>query len=61
MLAVANTDSFMGPQNKLGHPNHHYRQLIQVPVLSVRGIGIGPETCVIAFLSLRSEINVHMT
>ena len=29
---------------------------MQVPVLSVRGIGIGSKTCVIVFLGLRSKI-----
>ena len=38
MLAVANTGSSVGPQNKIGHPAHRYRQLMQVPVLSARGI-----------------------
>ena len=34
--AVANTDSCVGPQNKIGRPAHRYRQLMQVPVLSAR-------------------------
>ena len=28
----------MGPQNKIDHPSRRYRQLMQVPVLSVRGM-----------------------
>ena len=38
VLAVANTGSCMGPQNKIGHPVRRYRQLMQVPVLSARRI-----------------------
>ena len=38
VLAVANTVSCVGLQNKIGHPAHRYRQLMQVPVLSARGI-----------------------
>ena len=34
MLAVANANSFVGLQNKIGHPAHHQGQLMQVPVLS---------------------------
>ena len=56
VLAVANTCSCVGLQNKLGHPAHHYRHLMQVPVLSARGIWIGSETCVIVFLGLRFKI-----
>ena len=37
-LAVADNGSCVGPQNKTGHPTHCYRQLMQVPVLSARGI-----------------------
>ena len=37
VLAVANTGSCVGPQNEIGHPAHH-RQLIEVPLLSARGI-----------------------
>ena len=33
MLAMVNSWSFVGPQNKIGHPVHRYKQL-QVPVLS---------------------------
>ena len=36
--AVSNTGSCVGPQNKIGHLAHRYRQLMQVPVLSARGI-----------------------
>ena len=46
----------MGPQNRKGHPAHRYRQLMQVPVLSARGIYIGSRTCVIVFLGLQSRI-----
>ena len=38
VLAVANTGSCVGPQNELGHLTHHYRQLMQVPVLRTHGI-----------------------
>ena len=38
VLDVANTGSCVGPQNKIGHPAHCYRQLMQVPVLSSRGM-----------------------
>ena len=38
VLVLANTGSCVGPQNKTGHPAHRYRQLMQVPVLSARGI-----------------------
>ena len=38
VLAVANTGSCMGPQNKIGHPVRRYRQLMQVPVLTARRI-----------------------
>ena len=37
VLALANSGFSVGPQNKIGHPAHH-RQLMQVPVLSARGI-----------------------
>ena len=50
MLAVVNTGSCGGPQNKRGHPAHRYRQLMQVPVFSDRGIQIGSRTCVIVCL-----------
>ena len=33
---VANTGSCVGPE--IGHPAHRHRRLIQVPVLSARGI-----------------------
>ena len=35
---VANTGSCVGPQRKVGHPAHRYKQLMQVPVLNARGI-----------------------
>ena len=38
VLAVANTGSCVGPHNKIGHPARRYRQLMQVPVLSARGM-----------------------
>ena len=41
--AVANTGSFVGRQNKIGHPACCYRQLMQVPVLSARGIEVGSQ------------------
>ena len=37
----------VGLQNKIGHPAHRYRQLMQIPVLSARGIQTGSKTCVI--------------
>ena len=56
VLAVANTCSCVGPQNKIGHPAYRYRQLKPVPVLSARGISRGSKTCVIVFVGLCSEI-----
>ena len=38
VFAVANTHSCVGLQKKIGHPAHHHRQLMQVPVLSACGI-----------------------
>ena len=38
VLAGANTGSCVGPQNKIGPPARRYRQLMQVPGLSARGI-----------------------
>ena len=38
VLAVANNGSCVGPHNNIGHPVHYCRQLMQVPVLSARGI-----------------------
>ena len=37
VLAVTNTGSCVGPQNKIGHPAHRDRPLMQVPVLSACG------------------------
>ena len=37
VLAVANTGFCVDPQ-EIGHPGQHYRQSMQVPVLSVCGI-----------------------
>ena len=57
VLAVANTSSCVGPQNKI-----QVNLLIVTDnccrclVLSSRGILIGSKTCVIVFLVLRSEI-----
>ena len=56
VLSVANTSSCVGPQSKIGHPAHCYTQLMQVPVLRARGIQIGCETCVSAFLGWHFEI-----
>ena len=53
---MANTASCVSRQNKIGRPAHRYRQLMQVPVLSARGILIGPKTRVLVFMGLRSEI-----
>ena len=53
---MTNIGSCVGPQNKIGHPDHRYRRLIQVPVLSAGGIQIGSNTCAIVFPGLRSEI-----
>ena len=49
------TGSCVGPQNKICHPAHRYRRLMQVPVLSAHG-KIGPKTCVIVFVGLPSKI-----
>ena len=56
MLAVANTSSCVGPQNKIGHSAHCYKQLMQVPGLSVRGIQIGSKACAIVSVGLCSEM-----
>ena len=56
MLAVANISSCVGPQNKIVHPAHRHRQLMQVPVLSACEILVRSKTRVIVFLGLRSEI-----
>ena len=55
VLAVANTGSCVGPQNKISHPVHHFRQLVQVPVLCASGI-LGSNIYVIVLLGLRSKI-----
>ena len=56
MLAVANTNSCVGLQNKIGHHAHCYGQLMQVPVLSACRIYIGSKICVIVFLGLCFKI-----
>ena len=38
VLAVANTDSCLGPQNKIGHPTCRFKSPMQAPVLNSRGI-----------------------
>ena len=38
VLVVANTGYCVGPQNKVDHPAYRYRQDLQVPVLSDRGV-----------------------
>ena len=55
MSVVTNTDFCVGPQNKISNPSRRYRQLMQVPVLSSRGISIGSETCVIMLLAVVVE------
>ena len=45
VLAVANTGSCVGSQNKIGHPARRDRQSMQVPVLSVRRKWIGSKPC----------------
>ena len=55
-VCVANTGSCVGLQTKIGHPAHRYRQLMKVPVLSVIGIKVSCDTCIIVVLGLRSEI-----
>ena len=56
LLAEANAGSSVGPQNRIGHPAHRYRRLMQVPVLCAHGIEMGSKTRAIVFLGLRSEI-----
>ena len=46
VLAVANTGSCVGLQNKIGLPANCHRQLMKVPVLSARGIVVGSKTCI---------------
>ena len=38
VLAMANVGSCVGPKNKLGHAVNRQRQLMQVTVMSARGI-----------------------
>ena len=45
VLAVANKGSSVGLQNKIGHPAHIYRQLMQVPMVINPRIEIGSKTC----------------
>ena len=47
MLTLANTSSSVGLQNRIGHPAHRHRRLMQVPVLSARGIEMGSKTCAV--------------
>ena len=55
-LAVDNTGSCVGLQDIIGHPARRSRQLMQVPVLSARGI-IGPKhTLLLFFLCWHFEI-----
>ena len=62
MLAVANTGCCLSQQNKIGHPARCYRQVMQVPVRSARGILIGSKTCVIVFLGCHFEsVSVILT
>ena len=56
LLAVASTDSCVGPQNEIGHPAHCYRHLMQVSMLSACRIWIGSKKCIIVFLGPCSEI-----
>ena len=53
VLALANTDSSVGLQNRIGHPAHRCRKLMQVPVLRAREIG---SKHVIVILDLCSDI-----
>ena len=50
---MASTGSAVGPQNEIDHPAHRSRRLMQVPVLSTRGIQIG-STLRLNGLALRS-------
>ena len=45
VFAVANTGSCVRSQNKIGHPTHRYRQLMQVPVLSAWNINRFRDMC----------------
>ena len=56
VFAVADTGFRVGQQNRIGHPAHRYRRLMQVPVLCAHGIEMGSKTRAIVFLGLRSEI-----
>ena len=56
MLAVANAGSCVGPQGKIGHPAHRYRQLMQISVLSDHRVKIGSKTCVTVFLGRHFKI-----
>ena len=56
VLAVANTGSCVGLQNKIGHPAHRYRQWRQVPVQCLRNVIKAPEYVLLFFLVLHSNI-----
>ena len=47
---------FLRWPQKTSHPAKRYRHVVQVPVLSARGIWIGSKTCVTVFLGSCSEI-----
>ena len=56
VLAVANTSSCVGPQNKIGHPSRYSTSLMQVLVSSAHGIETGSKTSVIVFLGWHFKI-----
>ena len=56
VLAVANTGSCVGPQNKIGQPAHRYRQLMQVPCWMSAEYKQAPKQVLLFFLGLCSEI-----
>ena len=61
MLAAAHAGPCTGPQNKIGHSAPRHRRLMQVPVLSARGIEIGSKACVVGHHNSLSDINLWST
>ena len=58
VFSVANIGSFVGPQNKIGHPAHCDRQVRQVSLYSALEVQTNYETRVVVSRGLRFEIVV---
>ena len=54
VLAVTNTGCCVGPQNKIGHPAPRFRQSMQAPMLSARGVLICSKTYYVSGLAFRN-------